>query len=525
MDQVQNQTNGEIFPEIAPTKPQPAPQKGISLRKKGGWLMIIFVVYTLSAGLVMDRERSFLFSDLQQLEVLQANEERQLGLNMLVTRAILIVNENYFSAGTETVTGLNTAVRSVTAQIDLVLLSLNKVAQSYPLLLDDVVALRSNLETLNNKPPNRAAIADVRNNLHKLVIGMDQVTSLMRNHRHTLLERYRNTFNRLSHIWSITAAIGVVFLGGLIMIFVTRLGGDIQLVQDRAMAIIDGYRGKPLAVTRYDELGALMEAINKMQLELRQHEMQMELIRQQRFHKEKMAAVGSLAAVVAHEINNPLAAIVGAARMMSELRDTSTDGGTQYIQQADIILAQAMRVMNITRQISEFSMPQSAKPEVEFLDLNSLIRSTAKFISFDRRFSSIDMVLNLNAQLPAVYAVGDHITQVIMNLLINAADASEGRADPKPRIIISTNVQEKDVVVTVTDNGTGMGKNTLNRIFEEYFTTKPMGKGSGIGMAVSKSLIESGSGTISVESELGIGTTVTLHLPTTAGDTAQTLPG
>lgn len=482
--------------------------------------MIIFVIYTLSAGLIMGVERNTLFSDLQRLEAVHADEERQLGLNMLVTRAILIVNENYYSAGLETAPGLNTAVRSVAVQIEAVLTSLSTVAQSYPLLLDDVVALRANLEALTNKQPNRAAIAEVRNNLHKLVIGLDQVTILVRSHKQALLERYRKTFDRLSFVWSFTAAVGVAFLGGLMMFFVTRLGGDIKRVQDRALAIIDGYRGKPLAVTRHDELGALMEAINKMQLELRQHEMQMELIRQQRFHKEKMAAVGSLAAVVAHEINNPLSAIVGAARLMSELRNTHGDGDSQYIQQAEVILAQAMRVMNITRQISEFSMPQAAEPEAELLDLNNLIRSTAKFISFDRRFSSIDMVLNLDAQLPAVYAVGDHLTQVIMNLLINAADASEGRIDPKPRIVISTSHNEKGVVVTVTDNGTGMDRATLNRVFEEYFTTKPMGKGSGIGMAVSKSLIESGGGTISIESELGIGTTVTLQLPTAASDNA-----
>ncbi len=520
MDQAQNKVNEEMPSETLLPKPQQTLLNGMSLRKKGGWVIIIFVIYTLSAGFIMGMERNTLFSDLQRLEAVHADEERQLGLNMLVTRAILIVNENYYSAGLETTAGLNTAVRSVAVQIEAVLTSLSNVAQSYPLLLDDVVALRANLEALTNKPPNRAAIAEIRNNLHKLVIGLDQVTILVRSHKQALLERYRKTFDRLSLLWSFTAAIGVAFLGGLMMFFVTRLAGDIRRVQDRALAIIDGYRGKPLAVTRYDELGALMEAINRMQLELRQHEMQMELIRQQRFHKEKMAAVGSLAAVVAHEINNPLSAIVGAARLMSELRDTHGGGDNQYIQQAEVILAQAMRVMNITRQISEFSMPQAADPEAELLDLNNLIRSTAKFISFDRRFSSIDMVLNLDAQLPAVYAVGDHLTQVVMNLLINAADASEGRTDHKPRIVISTSRCEKGVMVTVTDNGTGMDKSTLNRVFEEYFTTKPMGKGSGIGMAVSKSLIESGGGVISIESELGIGTTVTLQLPTAAGNTA-----
>lgn len=505
--------NEEKHLEISHANPQSTFLGGMSLRKKGGWVMIIFVFYTLSAGLIMGRERNALYSDLQRLEAVHVEGEQQLGLNMLVTRAILIVNENYNSPALETPVGMDTAVRSVAVQIEAVLTNLSKTAQSYPLLLDDVVALRANLNDMTTKPPTRVAIADVRNNLHKLVIGLDQVNAMMRSHKQSLLERYRKTFDRLSLIWSVTAAIGVTFLGGLVMVFVTRLGWDIRRVQDRALAIIAGYRGTPLAVTRYDELGLLMEAINKMQFELRQHEMQMELVRQQRFHKEKMAAVGSLAAVVAHEINNPLSAIVGAAQFMSELRNTSAGNTDQYIQQAEVILAQARRVMNITRQISEFSMPQSAAPEAELLDLNNLIRSTAKFISFDRRFSSIDMVLNLDPQLPAVNGVGDHLTQVVMNLLINAADAAEGRTDPKPRIIITTSHTEKYVMLTVTDNGTGMDKATLNRVFEEYFTTKPVGKGSGIGMAISKSLIESGGGAIAIESELGIGTTVTIQLP------------
>ena len=156
-------------------------------------------------------------------------------------------------------------------------------------------------------------------------------------------------------------------------------------------------------------------------------------------------------------------------------------------------------------------MPQST--EQKLLDLNNLIRSTVRFISFDRRFSFIDMELNLDPNLPAVRAVGDHLTQVIMNLLVNAADAMEGRTDPKPRIIVSTNYQDGYAVVSVADNGTGMDQATLARVFEEFFTTKPPGKGSGIGMAVSKSLIESDGGVISLESEPGAGTTVIVRLP------------
>ena len=85
--------------ELPMHKPQTTLLGGKSLRKKGVWVMVIFVIYTLSAGLLMSMERNALFSELQRLEDVHADEERQLGLNMLVTRAILIVNENYYSTG------------------------------------------------------------------------------------------------------------------------------------------------------------------------------------------------------------------------------------------------------------------------------------------------------------------------------------------------------------------------------------------------------------------------------------------
>ncbi len=520
---------------------QPQPLQGMSLRIKGVWMLLLFLIYTLAVGFVLGVERNILYSDVQKLEAVHAEEGDQFALNMLVTRAILVVNDNYYSADLGTTAGIEAAARSVSVQVEAVLTGLGKVVKSHPELFDSIVALQINLGELTRtspgkvagdnpelsgsaaepqlapggltksiRPLNREVIADVRTNLHKLVFDLDQVTKRIRGRKQELLEQYRATFSRLSLVWSVTAAIGIVFLGGLVMFFVTRLAVDVRRVQDRALEIVEGYRGQPLKVTRRDELGSLMAAINKMQFELRQNEVQIERIRQQRFHKEKMAAVGSIAAVVAHEINNPLSAIMGAAQAMLEQRAGHGDRRDDH-NLSEVIFEQARRVMNITRQISEFSVPQST--ERELLDLNNLIRSTVRFISFDRRFSIVDMELNLDPNLPAVRAVGDHITQVIMNLLVNAADAMEGRTDPKPRIAVSTHLQQGHAVVTVTDNGTGMDKNTLARVFEEFFTTKLPGKGSGIGMAVSKSLIESDGGLIGVESEPGVGTTVTVQLP------------
>lgn len=478
--------------------------------------MAFFLIYTVFAGLIMARERNILYQNLQQIETMHAEQERQFGLNVLVTRAILVVNDSYYSENTKTLPGLKSAIRNIAVQTNAILNSLSMAAPSHPTLADDIIALQADLEALASQPASYETIGKIRDSLHVLVIDLDHVTTQMRQRKQELLEQHHKAFDSISLIWSFTAAVGIVFIGTLVMIFVTRLSRDIRRVQDRAMAIIEGYRGRPLKVTRLDELGSLMHAVNKMQLELRSHEMQMELIRQQRFHKEKMAAVGSLAAVVAHELNNPLSAIVGAAQAMVNQRTALGCTERRAACHPDMILEQANRVMNITRQISQFSTPQSTEPEL--LDLNGLIRNTAKFVSFDRRFGVIEMVLDLDSQLPAVHAVGDHFTQVMMNLLVNAADAMEGRAEPRPRIVISTRLRGEYAVTTVADNGTGMSRNTLAHVFEEYFTTKPPGKGSGIGLAISKSLIESDGGSISIESALGTGTTVTIQLPVARDD-------
>ena len=521
MNQTQDPVSIKTHPELLSPSTRPMLLSGLSLRTKGVWVLILFLAYTLAAGFIMGVERNTLYSDVQQLEAVHEEEGRQFGLNMLVTRAILVVNDNYYSADLETAAGMEIAARSITVQIEAVLASMGKIVVAHPDMLDNIVALQLNLGDLTKptKPLNREVIGDVRGSLHKLVFDLDQVTKKIRSHKQVLLEKYRATFDRISLVWSFTAAIGIIFLASLVMFFVTRLAWDIRRVQDRALAIVEGYRGKPLAVTRHDELGSLMEAVNKMQFELRQHEMQLELVRQQQFHKEKMAAVGSLAAVVAHEINNPLSAIMGAAQSMLDQCAAFGCNDRRGVRYPDMILEQATRVMNITRSISEFSVPQSAEPEL--LDLNNLIRSTVRFISFDRRFSVIDLVLNLDHQLPAVRAVGDHLTQVIMNLLVNAADATEGRVDPKPRIVVATCRESEKAMMTVKDNGMGMNKETLEHVFEEFFTTKPPGKGTGIGLAISKSLIESDGGAISIESELGVGTTVTIRLPVPADTRSQ----
>lgn len=495
-----------------PATDQASPRRGMSLRAKGFWMLVFFVFFTFLTGLIVVREHIELYSNVQQLQAVHMEEEYQIGLNMQVANAVLVVNENLYA------TDAARAATLVSHEIASILSSLQVLVKFRPSMADNIIALEAAQARLTAQP-TRLALAEARAAVDRLVVELGNITDEMRTREIRLLQQYNKSFDRLSLEWSLIAAISAMLLGGLVMIFVTRLAWDIRRIQDRAMEIVNGYRGEPLTVTRQDELGSLMEAINSMQQELRQRETQAELSRQQQFHKDKMAAVGALAAAVAHEINNPLAAISGMSQSMTDRRAARRCGEDSNLCHPEMLFEQARRVMEITRQISEFSVPQSAEPEL--LDLNSLIRNTARFVSFDRRFRLVDMVYNLDSQLPAVHAVADHLTQILMNLMINAADAMENQSSPRPRIILSSQQRENAAVVTVADNGSGMSQETLQHVFEEYFTTKPPGKGSGIGLAVSKSLIESAGGSISIESALGMGTTVTLRLPVAAMETAQ----
>ncbi|MGB2816721.1 MAG: ATP-binding protein, partial [Burkholderiaceae bacterium] len=265
-------------------------------------------------------------------------------------------------------------------------------------------------------------------------------------------------------------------------------------------------------VTRSDELGGLMQSIADMQSELRQHEQKSEVARELRFHQEKMAAVGWMAAVVAHEINNPIAAIAGIAQAMTAAQKTGRGADSKVVVEGPaMILEQAQRISVISRQIAEFTQPPANKPAM--IDVNAIIRSTCKFVQYDRRLRSVELDLDLYKELPAVVAIADHVTQVLMNLLINAADALADVTARKPAIRIATYRGNDEVVMTVADNGGGMDSETLARAFDEAFTTKSADNGRGLGLFLCRSLLERSGGRIELQSTVGDGTTAIVRFP------------
>lgn len=475
----------------------------LTLRAKGILAFMALVTYVGTVGFILSQEQSKLLHYSMELERVYAEESALAKASYAVSHSLLKLQEKFFSPD------LAPAFEEQTAlDVELVQAGLLGLLEFYPQLTEEIDRLNRDVTRLR-AAPSRSSMIWLRDHGQELNEHLDQVTRQVRARRNMLWDRYRGVYDTMSVIAVIMGLLGAVFFGVVMTLFLTRLAWDIRKLAARSLDIVSGYRGPPVEVTRHDEVGDLMEAVNRMQSELRHRERQLEVSREQHFHKEKMAAIGSLAAAVAHEINNPIAAIAGIAQSLKDA-GRHAPGGEAGVDPSELILEQARRIATISRQIAELTAPHS--PEQELLDLNALVRNTCSFIGYDKRFRRIDLVLELDSQIPAINAVADHLTQVLMNLLINAADALEDLAERKPTIRVATQAAECEVMMTVKDNGMGMDSAVLARAFEESYTTKPPDKGRGLGLFLCKTLIEAGGNRIELESTPGVGTTARIHL-------------
>lgn len=474
----------------------------LSLRAKGIISLAVVVGYVGIMGAILSSERLRLLAMVTDLEAVHRKEEEMVQANMLLARAVLSANESFFSVEP---TG---ATRQLFFEVSPLSSALTGLSQEYESLAKPYAHLQDLLRELAHRP-SRESFAELRSALQALTLELDKITRGLRGRKESLMGSYHETHDRITLETLFFLFLGVVVVGAAITIFFTRLTWDIRRVGARAVAIVKGYRGRPLEVTRGDEVGGMMEAVNQMQEELRNREKQLELSRQQQFHHEKMAAVGSIAAAVAHEINNPIMAIEGVARSMASAQEAGECHPCENCRPG-MVLEQTRRIAQITRQISEFAVPQANTPE--WIDVNSIVSNTCSFVRFDKRFRTIEMQLDLDHNLPATVGVADHLTQVVINLLINAADAMED-ARGERKVLVSTRLIDNQIEIAISDNGPGMSEEVQARAFEEFFTTKPRGKGSGLGLFLCKTLVEQDGGNIRVQSAPGAGTAILLQYP------------
>ncbi len=218
---------------------------------------------------------------------------------------------------------------------------------------------------------------------------------------------------------------------------------------------------------------------------------------------EKMAAVGQLAAGLAHEINNPLGVILGFAQG-AERRLSPGDGLTKPIAS---IVREALRCRSLVQELLAFSRRSSA---CEPIDVNDAVRSTSRLLEARARLQGVEVECTLERDLPLLRWNRTQLQQVIVNLGTNALDAMAKGGRLTFRTCLST---PDRVTIEVEDTGTGIAPELRTRIFEPFFTTKEVGKGTGLGLSLVHELVQQRGGGIDVRSRVGEGTVMSVKLP------------
>ncbi len=226
--------------------------------------------------------------------------------------------------------------------------------------------------------------------------------------------------------------------------------------------------------------------------------------------REKLAAMGSLLAGVAHELNNPLSIVVGRATMLQE---EAVDEDTRNV--ADKIRAAAERCARIVKTF--LAMARQRTPERGAVAINAVLGDCLEILGYSLRTAGVAVETRLAADLPTISGHADQLHQVFLNLIVNAQQAMETQALPR-RLLVTSERRGDSLRVLIADNGPGIAPAIRSRIFDPYFTTKPPGGGTGVGLAVSLGIVESHEGRLTVDCPPEGGAVFQVLLPIRAPD-------
>lgn len=322
-------------------------------------------------------------------------------------------------------------------------------------------------------------------------------------------QEYRQKSNTYALIILSIGLFGFALAAIVVAVFFSRLVRTLRVLQRRTKKLMAGEYGPSLALDRHDEVGDLSESIDDMALSLEKHEQQVAGINQRLGQQEKIFAIGTFAAGIAHEIGNPIQAILALSAEVSDklTENISSENVREAIPRVERIGHEAERLSAAIRELSEYGSP--ATMEMEVVDINQVVLQTIELLRFDPRFKRISLNLELSDKQLPVIGVADQLSQVIINALINAADAT---AEHGGSVWVTTHSDRQHAFITVRDDGVGMLPETLSRATETFFTTKPRGKGTGLGLAVCKTIVEEHLGKLEIESSPGHGTTFSVRL-------------
>ena len=235
-------------------------------------------------------------------------------------------------------------------------------------------------------------------------------------------------------------------------------------------------------------------------------EAEQQKLREKAESSSRLAAVGEMAAGIAHEINNPLTGVIGFSELLAERQDLPADV-KEDIQR---ISAGSARVKEIVKRMLTFS--RQTKPKKSCVNINELIEATLDLRSYVLKTANIEVVKHFDPDLHCVVADAGQMQQVFLNLIVNA-EYSMKQSHGRGNLTIATEKAGDRVRISFKDDGAGMTRDTREKVFNPFFTTKGVGEGTGLGLSVTRSIILEHNGTIEVESEPGKGATFTVILP------------
>jgi signal transduction histidine kinase len=306
--------------------------------------------------------------------------------------------------------------------------------------------------------------------------------------------------------------LAIGFCAAAVWFFVTRLTDPLRELRQGAEDVGRGDFNRRVPVRSRDECGQLATVFNGMTENILQSRSQLEktveslkTAQEQLVQSEKLSAVGKFVAGVAHELNNPLTAVVG----FSEVLKRSTPNG-KIENYADTILKAAMRCKRIVQSLLSFARREQSERKLS--SINNLIEMALDIVGYALRTGNIEVVTQLDADLPLVFVDTSKIQQVLLNILNNAQEAIQSAGQPG-QIKIVTETQKPNVRINIHDNGPGIPREHLRRIFDPFFTTKEIGKGTGLGLSLCYGYIQEHRGTINALSQVGKGTTFVIDLP------------
>ena len=314
-------------------------------------------------------------------------------------------------------------------------------------------------------------------------------------------------------------------------LFVWRVVGEpIKALKNGTEHLSQGNLGYQIEVQSHDEVGDLAHSFNEMSLQLRaaneeivtwaktledrveQKTRELNRAHDHLLHSERMASIGKMAAVVAHEVNNPLSGILTYAKLIRKwvgTGQTEHEKREEAIECLELIAAESRRCGDLIKNL--LTLSRTAPMNVQSTDVHAVIDRCLLLVRHQLELGGVEVQLHYAKDLPRVPCDPAQIEQVFLALIMNARDAMPRGGN----LWIETRVSndESEIEIQVRDDGAGIDPEVLPHIFEPFLTTKESGHGVGLGLAISRGSVERHNGRIVVQSELGRGTTFTVTLP------------